>query len=376
MSYTYSDYYLAHHGVKGMKWGVRRYQNEDGSLTEAGKKRYADDGQGGYRKISRKERLYERYKTLGYTDEQAAKAAKGRVAAERTMVAIGATVATAAAAYAGYRWMDTNRDRIIRPDQIMQTVHKGDTAERLKEGNPFYATYDKKDHTIYASKVFSHFGEDSKVTKFYTKEGIKVASEKSGRQVFDELVKTNPEFADYAQRVRATGRGKKNYWGFNYSLVLRNESDTAKQLGLGDLDHDKMHNLFYNKLREKGYGAVIDINDSKDEGFTFNPVIVFDRTKKHVVSSTKATAEDLGSSRLAKGLAFSKARHKLLHPVSTTGVVLAGAGFLDAIGLVSKNRRETAAANYVEQYKKDHPGTTLSNKEIADMYNRNRTGRS
>lgn len=32
--------YLAHHGVKGMKWGVRRYQNEDGSLTEAGKKRY------------------------------------------------------------------------------------------------------------------------------------------------------------------------------------------------------------------------------------------------------------------------------------------------------------------------------------------------
>lgn len=30
---------LAHHGIKGMKWGVRRYQNEDGSLTEAGKKR-------------------------------------------------------------------------------------------------------------------------------------------------------------------------------------------------------------------------------------------------------------------------------------------------------------------------------------------------
>lgn len=31
---------LAHHGIKGMKWGVRRYQNADGSLTEAGKKRY------------------------------------------------------------------------------------------------------------------------------------------------------------------------------------------------------------------------------------------------------------------------------------------------------------------------------------------------
>lgn len=31
---------LMHWGIKGMKWGVRRYQNKDGSLTPAGKKRY------------------------------------------------------------------------------------------------------------------------------------------------------------------------------------------------------------------------------------------------------------------------------------------------------------------------------------------------
>lgn len=34
---------LCHFGTKGMHWGVRRYQNKDGSLTPAGKKRYADD---------------------------------------------------------------------------------------------------------------------------------------------------------------------------------------------------------------------------------------------------------------------------------------------------------------------------------------------
>lgn len=33
--------YLAHHGIKGQKWGVRRYQTKDGSLTTAGKKRYS-----------------------------------------------------------------------------------------------------------------------------------------------------------------------------------------------------------------------------------------------------------------------------------------------------------------------------------------------
>lgn len=41
MEITYSN--LSHSGLKGMKWGVRRYQNADGSLTEAGKKRYARD---------------------------------------------------------------------------------------------------------------------------------------------------------------------------------------------------------------------------------------------------------------------------------------------------------------------------------------------
>lgn len=33
---------LKHYGIKGMKWGVRRYQSKDGGLTPAGRKRYAD----------------------------------------------------------------------------------------------------------------------------------------------------------------------------------------------------------------------------------------------------------------------------------------------------------------------------------------------
>lgn len=40
----YYDKTLEHHGILGQKWGVRRYQNPDGSLTSKGKKRYNNDG--------------------------------------------------------------------------------------------------------------------------------------------------------------------------------------------------------------------------------------------------------------------------------------------------------------------------------------------
>ena len=38
----YYNPYLARYGVKGMKWGVRRYQRKDGTLTAKGRKRYRD----------------------------------------------------------------------------------------------------------------------------------------------------------------------------------------------------------------------------------------------------------------------------------------------------------------------------------------------
>lgn len=43
MGRFYNDDFVAHHGILGMKWGIRRYQNADGSLTAAGRNRYGYD---------------------------------------------------------------------------------------------------------------------------------------------------------------------------------------------------------------------------------------------------------------------------------------------------------------------------------------------
>lgn len=50
----YEEDYLSHYGIKGQRWGLRRFQNEDGTLTAEGKSRYQnDDGTKNYKKIKK-----------------------------------------------------------------------------------------------------------------------------------------------------------------------------------------------------------------------------------------------------------------------------------------------------------------------------------
>ena len=70
---TETERELQHWGVKGMKWGKRRYQNPDGSLTPAGKKRYGLGDNGELVKKSSTTRMYEGLANSGYRNAKTQK---------------------------------------------------------------------------------------------------------------------------------------------------------------------------------------------------------------------------------------------------------------------------------------------------------------
>ena len=78
-NYTGDDY-VAHFGIKGMKWGVRRFQKSNGSLTPSGKTRYLD-------KPSRQSKLEAKYRQKGKSKAEAEAAAKKRIEIEKTIAA-------------------------------------------------------------------------------------------------------------------------------------------------------------------------------------------------------------------------------------------------------------------------------------------------
>lgn len=76
------EFELQHYGVKGMRWGVRRFQNKDGSLTSKGRKRYGLDEDGKLVKKSATTRMYEKLAESGYKNQKKQSALYERVGNE------------------------------------------------------------------------------------------------------------------------------------------------------------------------------------------------------------------------------------------------------------------------------------------------------
>ena len=399
---------LYHFGVKGMKWGVRRYQNEDGSLTSLGKKRdkmlsdrktakkhsttsnmvkaeYSrrefEDAktrlklENQKKKSKRQQDLEKKYIDQGFAKDEAEIKAYNRAKTETILKVAGGIALASAAAYVAYKHYDKVTDRVFeKGSEIGRLTNNGSEPTN----RAFYGFVNKHDKDRYEGLYGKTLGVNGPVYRKAMRAAgdINVASPESARKVLKNMFDTDKQSFDVfkknidamasvvppttkqgklwrkAKQELDPGRiGDNTYKAFNTTLVLH----TKEQQPIND--------KFYSAMKKAGYGAIRDVNDKENSGyFAKNPLIVFDTDKINVEGFTKLGNDHIDSM-------FAKEQGKIAAHTLANQYGPIGAAFATSIGAMKLVKRSNET-KFVENYRKQHPESTLSNNEILKMRDR------
>ena len=287
--WTYNNSYeLYHHGILGQKWGVRRFQNEDGSLTSAGKERYGagvkqkvkDAADEVKKKVADVEENYAKalyVNNPGMSMDQAKKTSKNYIKAVAIIGGVAGATAVGFGIYYATKHVRSQADDII------------------KSGTPLYHVAGFKDFNsadkelIYvagtrdAGKYVGLYGQQIMGTNpqpqsnlyqtvYKTSQDLKIAGHKVGKEVFNDMMK-DPYFR--VAVYNATG-GKTDYKSFNTILAARNNPRVAA-MSIGKELNDKI-DMYTNRLAQKGYAGIKDYNDEFQSGYDAAAKILFNNS--------------------------------------------------------------------------------------------------
>lgn len=398
----YYNNYLAHYGVKGMKWGVRRYRNEDGSLTSLGKrraeyrsansewkrsgksssalkakrdysKREFDDEKirqrlQNQKKSKRQIDLEQRYMDQGFTRDEAGIQAYKRVRTERALAIAGGMTIAALGAYAAYKHYDNVTDRILSKGLNLGRISTNDD-KSVKDA--FYAFANKSDERRYTGlygKALSERGDTVFKKSIIVGDNIKVASRNSAKKVLADLYKND---ANYRDDVKSSINIYRMAWGKQGDLARKAYRDLEKgkitnsvydavNMSLVNHTNDKAvraSSRYYEALKNAGYSAIKDMNDSKYSGYhSKNPMIIFDNSKVNVTEVKK----------IGEGIINQTAKKEYTKLTSRAiGEELAPYLAISVGGVLGTSVASNAIDNsYVRDYRKEHPNTTLTRNQI------------
>ena len=399
---------LYHFGVKGMKWGVRRYQNEDGSLTSLGKKRdkmlsdrktakkhsttsnmvkaeYSrrefEDAktrlklENQKKKSKRQQDLEKKYIDQGFAKDEAEIKAYNRAKTETILKVAGGIALASAAAYVAYKHYDKVTDRVFeKGSEIGRLTNNGSEPTN----RAFYGFVNKHDKDRYEGLYGKTLGANGPVYRKAMRAAgdINVASPESARKVLKNMFDTDKQSFDVfkknidamaslvppttkqgklwrkAKQELDSGKiGDNTYKAFNTALVFHNK------------EQPPINDKFYSAMKKAGYGAIRDVNDKENSGyFAKNPLIVFDTDKINVEGFTKLGNDHIDSM-------FAKEQGKIAAHTLANEYGPIRAAFATSIGAMKLVKRSNET-KFVENYRKRHPESTLSNNEILKMRDR------
>lgn len=420
----YLSDHLEHHGIKGQQWGVRRFQNEDGTLTEEGMRRYGIVGDDGKLRITndiknelrrqnaqdnsyketlnkekqqnkpiskRRQQLIDDYKKQGLTQEQAEVSAYKRESMEKFLKITAAVALTAAVAYGAYKgrqWLLKNGDQKIKAGtDIFRTTkysnedlnRAGYVADNARDAEKYVGAYGAQIHQNKAIERFNSalLGKkmrpdvaDDNIYQITGKaaQNIKVAGDRKANKVFQRLLKNDKEFAADNETIKSRwGDTGDSYSDFNKRLV--DHEDAAAE---------RVQKKFYDALKQKGYGGLIDSNDRDNSGYHVKkPVILFNMKdnlrdvnirsiRPEEVQQKYPEAINLMRKQAIGDITLKQAMKSVRN---SAGYGAAGAGL--ALFSVKSNDRATIRRgayqqSIIRQYKKEHPATKLSDAQILE----------
>lgn len=349
------DYVLYHHGIKGQKWGVRRYQYADGTLTPAGKKRYYNTSQSKFDRIS---------KVMDKRFTEVMNQTKTRVTGRQYVdgyLKSGTTLARIQTAkefekfafYATYKKSDTNKymglfgknltsraasDAKAAEKQANASGSEADlaTAKALRERADNIKVYQVKLEAMRKLKIpsdenagyiTSNLLKEAEFKKnvIASIEDSKVKMKRPTQQVLfkqaQNALNKDPSKLSSSERIAI-------YKAFNLSLVNHNKQEIAAQ------------DRFYSELKKKGYNALLDYNDKDYSSYhAKRPMIVFD------VDSVKLKSVTETNPKVVNALYRRYNTERIIKEVGANTI-----GFVTKMGSKTLSECESYLSDRVDEY--------------------------
>ena len=260
-----SELVLIHHGIKGQKWGVRRYQNEDGSLTASGRKQY-DKNLGERSTLKKGTTIY-------------------RTVADKTESNSGNKYVTSFKSdrdfyrSAGADWIaymnNTNKvyEKKYKTTKDLKIATAKDIEKTINELSKKDKTFDEKASKSFADFMVGNKGvRDEKMTSLYYQ------AAKKGKKFVDEKAIDKSVSEKYGKRYTTLDKTKKSNIVKVYSNVGRkyiesydlrkeylkpnshkNDALVYRTIGFGTKDGSQLRDKVVKELKKQGYDGMSDI---------------------------------------------------------------------------------------------------------------------